>query len=630
MLNYDYLSFELYPMTDEIRDATDGPTDERVSRRTFTRALGAGAGALALGSAATGTAAAEEACGSFATLSVGGGDFQLINNDWGSADVDMCIRTAEDGRYGYDWATRSAGGPPNYPEVLLGTKPWGSDTGVADFPVQRRDVDELTLTVDVDQSLSGGEWDLAEEWWLLEQPPDEETGTHVYEVMLVLDWGGGHDHYMEEEAVWTDEYGNTIDYWANYDGGGTNADFHIFRVRGGLTSGTVDLGRIVEFMSRRHGVAGDLWLSGIELGNEYWEGASGDVTYEQFDVTVNGTTYTSGPDGGSGGGGGSGDGGGNDGDGDSGGGSGDDSGSRTVSEGVYRIENVDSGKVLDVTDASRIGGANVQQWEYGGGANQHWRADHLGDGRYRLVAQHSGKVADVAGWSTDDGGDVHQWEWLEQDNQRWYVDDLGDGEYRVRSVHSEKVLEVENGSDADGANVQQWSWNGGTHQTWRFVPVDDGGEGGDDTDGGDGSDALVVNDYDGDPAWPGENDLGNWCGAGSFENGDGEVVDGALRLSYDGEGWFGERIERDISDYSRLVVRVRGETGDEADDFTVELGGSRRLFADVADRGVGTEFADVAVDLGALDADLAAPGQLTLNFWQGASSTVEIDEIRLA
>ncbi|WP_226011675.1 carbohydrate-binding protein [Halomicrobium salinisoli] len=297
-------------------DATRGGS----SRRRFLKAsTAAAAGAVALGAGVSPAAARRSECSSQGSLSVGGGDFQVINNDWGTqeegADIDMCVFANDDGSYGYEWETRSVGGSPNYPQALVGTKPWGTDTGVAEFPIRRGDVDQLEIAVDVDQSISGGEWDLAEEWWLMEQPPSQETGTHVHEVMMVLDWGGGHDHYMEERNVWTDQYGNTVDYWADYDGGGTNADFHIFRVRGGLTSGRVDLTEVVDYLSQRHGIGDDLWLSGIELGNEYWQGAQGNVTYEQFDVTINGTTYSSGSSGGSSGGGGSGgnDGGGSDG-----------------------------------------------------------------------------------------------------------------------------------------------------------------------------------------------------------------------------------------------------------------------------------------------------------------------------
>ncbi|WP_278002238.1 carbohydrate-binding protein [Natrinema caseinilyticum] len=282
----------------DLSSSLEGDDDGSSSRGSRRRFLQVGATALAATAIGSSTVAAQEAarkCGSHAQLEIGAGDFVLKNNDWGSSDVDMCIRTNTDGSYGYEWSTRSSGGPPNYPQGLLGTKPWGSDTGVRDFPIRRGDVDQLDLEVDVDVNISGGSWNLAEEWWLMDSPVSEQTQTHTHEIMVVLDWGGGHGHGgVKEENVWTDKFGNTIDYWARYGGGGTSADFHIFRVSGGLSTGRVDLTEAIDFMTERWGVSDRKWISGIELGNEYWQGSQGDVTYDQFDVTVNGTTYSSG------------------------------------------------------------------------------------------------------------------------------------------------------------------------------------------------------------------------------------------------------------------------------------------------------------------------------------------------
>lgn len=273
------------------------------SRRRF---LQVGASALAATVLGNSTVAARtrttEKCGSFATLEVGGGDFLLINNDWGTdaagGDVDMCVWTADDGSYGYEWATRTTGGEPNYPQALVGTKPWGDDTGVESFPVRRGDVDELELTFDVDVTVSDGEWNLAEEWWLMDGQPNSQNPPHTHEIMLVLDWGSGHDHGppVTEGAI-EDAHGNVIDHWATYDSGGTSADFHIFRLAGGATSGTVDLTAIMSYVeSEIGGVSDDLLLSGVELGTEYWVNTSGDVTFNTFDVTINGRTYSSGSD----------------------------------------------------------------------------------------------------------------------------------------------------------------------------------------------------------------------------------------------------------------------------------------------------------------------------------------------
>lgn len=288
-----------------IRESDDATATNRDTETTHARAtdrrrfLRLGAGALAATALAPGSAAAQqrtaERCGSFDTLEVGGGDFLLINNDWGG-EVDMCTWTADDGSYGYEWATRTTEGEPNYPQALVGTKPWGDDTGVAEFPIPRGEVSELELAYDVDLDISGGEWNLAEEWWLMDAPPDPNDPPHTHEIMLVLDWGGGHDHGdpVAPGAI-EDAHGNVIDHWVSYDSGGTAADFHIFRLADPATSGVVDLTAIMSYVETEiDGVSDDLLLSGVELGNEYWTGASGEVSFNTFDVTINGRTYSSG------------------------------------------------------------------------------------------------------------------------------------------------------------------------------------------------------------------------------------------------------------------------------------------------------------------------------------------------
>jgi endoglucanase len=143
------------------------------------------------------------------------------------------------------------------------------------------------------------------------------------------------------------------------------------------------------------------------------------------------------------------------------------------------------------------------------------------------------------------------------------------------------------------------------------------------------SQALVVNDYDGSPAWPGRNDLGDWCGAGSFENGSGVVQDGALVLEYDNGGWFAEQVQQDVSEYSRLVFRLRGANGGEEDDILFDMDGVRTMLSNVTDSTITTSYSTVAIDLAAAGIDTASPSALRLNFWQGGDSTLSIEKIWL-
>ncbi|WP_436929473.1 glycoside hydrolase family 5 protein [Halosimplex halobium] len=145
------------------------------------------------------------------------------------------------------------------------------------------------------------------------------------------------------------------------------------------------------------------------------------------------------------------------------------------------------------------------------------------------------------------------------------------------------------------------------------------------------ADALVVNDYDGDPAWSSNrNDLGQWCGAGSFENGGGEVEDGALVLEYDSGGWYQEQINRDVSDYDTLVLSVVGADGGEESEIRFSMGGASGLLADVTDDSIGTSRSEVAVDMVSAGVDRSSSSlSVRLNFWQGGASTLRIGGVRL-
>lgn len=612
-------------------------------------------------------------------------DVILLDNQWDNPDATQCVWTNDDGSFGWDFDATGTSGIC-YPQALVGTKPWGKDTGVPDFPIQCGNVDGLVMETEASIDISGGEWDWAEEWWLTSgTDPLSDGESPAYEIMLVLDWGGGHGHGTPVyENLWTDQYGNTIDLWAHYNSGGTSADFYIFRIQGGTPSTKVDLGRINDWMISHEGVDPSLYMTGIELGNEYWGGAVGSNTVREFDVTINGTTYTSGssltihpvdlpgtieaeqyvtasdttagneggayrsgdvdieatsdPQGGSynvgwiesgewlqyevnvdsettfdvaarvasNSGGGSlhvnvdgsqqastsfGATGGwqswttvdvgqitipsgthtlrvvadaagwnlnyidvasTGGDGtdptvptnlspssvtsssvdlnwdassDSGGsglshynvyvdggkdhevaagttsttvsglasdttfdfvvkavdGAGNKSdASNVVTEttdpdssltGTYWLENVYSGKALDVEAAGTTNGTNVQQWSSNGTGAQQWTVEENSDGTYRLINVNSGKALDVEASSTQNGGNVHQWDYVGGANQKWEITEISDGVYELTNVNSGKLLDVEGPSTSDGANVHQWERLDKDSQRWVLKDV---------------------------------------------------------------------------------------------------------------------------------------------------------------
>lgn len=121
----------------------------------------------------------------------------------------------------------------------------------------------------------------------------------------------------------------------------------------------------------------------------------------------------------------------------------------------YVLVNRNSGKALDVSDASTADGARVSQWTRHDGANQQWQFLDSGGGFYRLKARHSDKVPDVAGASTADGAAIQQWADHNGANQQFRLADSDAGHVRLVSRTSDKALEVQGASTTDGGNVVQ-------------------------------------------------------------------------------------------------------------------------------------------------------------------------------
>ncbi|MFC4122865.1 fibronectin type III domain-containing protein [Nonomuraea zeae] len=150
------------------------------------------------------------------------------------------------------------------------------------------------------------------------------------------------------------------------------------------------------------------------------------------------------------------------------------------------------------------------------------------------------------------------------------------------------------------------------------------------------SGGLVVDDFDGNPAYPSAalNDLGKWTGGNCFLNGGGSgaVSGGALSLRYDNCGWFGSDVNTGLSAYTYLVVRIKGAAGGEQAHFNLGLGGVSKVFGDYTLDGGGhpaitTAYQDIRIPMSANGINRASPGQLAMGFWYGGDSTVTIDSV---
>ncbi|GAB1817689.1 fibronectin type III domain-containing protein [Herbidospora sp. RD11066] len=149
------------------------------------------------------------------------------------------------------------------------------------------------------------------------------------------------------------------------------------------------------------------------------------------------------------------------------------------------------------------------------------------------------------------------------------------------------------------------------------------------------STGLVLDDFNGTPAYPSVNDLGKWTGGNCFLDGGGSgiVTGGALSLRYNNCGWFGSDVGVDLTSKTHLVVRIKGASGGEQTHFNLGLGGSTKVFADFTLDGgahpvITTSYTDIRIPMTANGINRNSPSQLAMGFWYGGTSTITIDEIR--
>ncbi|MDQ0229262.1 RICIN domain-containing protein [Metabacillus malikii] len=138
---------------------------------------------------------------------------------------------------------------------------------------------------------------------------------------------------------------------------------------------------------------------------------------------------------------------------------------------VYRLVNRNSGKLLEIANASLTDGANVQQWSSNGCTCQNWYLRMNGDGYFNIVNQNSGKALDVYNFSLENGANVVQWADVNGTNQQWQITQTGQGYYKIINRNSGKALEIHAKSNQDGGNGSQWTFNNGSNQLWQIVKV---------------------------------------------------------------------------------------------------------------------------------------------------------------
>ncbi len=137
--------------------------------------------------------------------------------------------------------------------------------------------------------------------------------------------------------------------------------------------------------------------------------------------------------------------------------------------GVYEIQCVSSGQVLDVSGASTANSAPVVQYAYSNGRNQLWNFIPTSNGYYQIRNANSGLDLNVSGARTDNTAPVVQYPYGNQGNDQWLPVRQSDGSYAFSNRHSGLVLDMP-GYSTGTTQFDQYGANGGTNQHFNCTP----------------------------------------------------------------------------------------------------------------------------------------------------------------
>ena len=148
-------------------------------------------------------------------------------------------------------------------------------------------------------------------------------------------------------------------------------------------------------------------------------------------------------------------------------------GKKEISEGIYTISTaLNKNKVLDISEASKMSTANVQIWEDVNVPQQKFEIKYS-NGYYTMKNLNSGKMIDVSNGDIRKNTNVWQYEENYTDAQKWVITKTEDGYYNIISKRSGIYLEVEDGKISNGTNIQMNLKNEKYNQKFLFTKIED-------------------------------------------------------------------------------------------------------------------------------------------------------------
>ena len=132
-----------------------------------------------------------------------------------------------------------------------------------------------------------------------------------------------------------------------------------------------------------------------------------------------------------------------------------------------------TGSVIEAA-ASTKNEETVRLGKYDHKPEQEWAFIRVGDGVYRIRNRASGKLLDLMMTGTANGTWLHLWEDVGGTSQMWTVEPTPAGTVRLRSSWaSGKCIDTVGMGVSDGAQLQIWQETAGEDQLWTISEVKD-------------------------------------------------------------------------------------------------------------------------------------------------------------
>lgn len=131
-----------------------------------------------------------------------------------------------------------------------------------------------------------------------------------------------------------------------------------------------------------------------------------------------------------------------------------------------------TGSVIEAVEKEQNG--DIRLGKYGHRPEQEWAFIRVGDGVYRIRNRASGKLIDLMMTGTANGTWLHLWEDVGGTSQMWTLQPTPEGKVRLRSSWAGgKCIDTVGMGVADGAVLQIWQETTGDDQLWTISEVKD-------------------------------------------------------------------------------------------------------------------------------------------------------------